>query len=92
MRPQLVQQVMVHHVQKSAPGYHVAVVPSWAGELHHYRNYVGQDKRKKVKDEYKTLAHVEDRGLITRFLTPLCESVERACQRIQGVRCRFIDL
>ena len=92
MRPQLVQQVMVHHVQRSAPGYHVAVVPSWAGELHHYRNYVGQDKRKKVKDEYKTLSHVEDRGLVTRFMTRLCGRVERACQGIQGVRCRFIDL
>jgi hypothetical protein len=47
---------------------------------------------KKVKDEYKTLPHVEDMGLVTRFLTQLCGRVERACQGMQGVTCRFIDL
>ena len=83
---------MVHYVQRSAPGYHVSVVPSWAGELHHYRNYVGQDKKRKVKDEYKTLPHMEDTGLVTRFVGRLMERVERTCQVLQRVKCRFIDM
>ena len=83
---------MVHTMQKSAPGYHVVVIPGWACELHHYRNYVGQDKERKVKNEYKNLSHVEDRGLVTRFVGRLCERVERACQGLGEERCRFIDL
>ena len=84
--------MLVHYVQRSAPGYRVSVVPSWAGELHHYRNYVGQDKKRKVKDEYKKLPHMEDREMVTRFVGKLIERVERTCSRLERVRCRFIDL
>ena len=82
----------VHHVQKSAPGYHVEVVPSWAGELHHYRNYVGQNKKKKVKDEWKNLPHIEDKEMVTKFVSQLCQRVEDVCQKIEGVTCSFINL
>ena len=84
--------MLVHYVQRSAPGYRVSVVPSWAGELHHYRNYVGQDKKRKVKDEYKKLPHMEDREMVTRFVGKLMERVDRTCSRLEKVSCRFIDL
>ena len=87
-----IHQVLVHHVTKSAPGYHVSVVPSWAGELHHYRNFVSQAKNKKVKDEHKKLPHMEDTELVNRFVEKLIQRVELTCYKLERVNCRFIDL
>ena len=92
VKPGLVEQLAVHRVQKSVPGYQVAVVDSKLAELHHYRNFVSKNKKRAGKDEYKKLHHVEDTEVVTRFVMQLVNRVETACQRIQGIQCSFIYL
>ena len=88
VNPMLVEELLVHRVMKSASDYRLKVIPSWLGELHHYRNYVTS---KGMKTRFKTLPHVEDMNIVSTFVRPLCRTAEQVCSRI-NVTCEFVYL